>query len=123
MLSLQTAQCEVLGIDLGKPFDLKYARKVRLRTMGLADAVPSMEVEYKLTDYAVTGAFETSFVTFLADNDALNGRDFPRDSIFRTMDIRFNEIPSDASTDLFGVLYNAELEIEVTNDESERPRR
>lgn len=123
VLSLQPAKIEVLGIDMGMAFDLKRAVRVSLQTMGLASAVPSMEVEYKLSDYFTTTAFETEFVTFVTDNDALNGRDFPRDSIFRTMDIRFVETPSDAGTDLFGILFGAELDIELTTERSKRPRK
>lgn len=123
VMSLGTAQCEVLGIDLGRPFDLKMVRHIYLQTLGLADAVPSAEVEYKLSDYFTTAAFESAFYTAVSDNDALNGRDFPVNSVFRTMDVRFVLLPSDASTDLFPILFGAELDIELTTERSKRPRR
>lgn len=123
VLSLGTAQCEVLGIDLGMPFAIKNARHIYLQTMGLASTVPSAEVEYKLTDYQVTAAFESAFATFTDVNDAMNGRDFPRDAEFRTMDLRFVLLPSDEATDKFAVLFDAELEVELTSERSRRPRK
>ena len=123
VLSLQTAQCEVLGIDLGLPFEIKRAKHIFLRTMGLASSTPSMEVEYKLSDYHVSTAYESAFVTFTDVNDGLNGRDFPANSEFRTMDVRFVEIPLDTATDLFGVLFDATIEVELTGEQSRRLRR
>lgn len=107
-LATGTAQLEVLGIDLGNAYAPKQLRHIALRTMGLADATPSLEVEYKITHHYDTTAFESDFVTFTANVDALKGVDFPRRSVVYSMDLRFVGTGS-AANNTYAIMLDAQV--------------
>ena len=106
VLNTGTWKLEVLGIDYGLPYYAKKAMHIACRTIGLASTTPSLEVEYKVTgDYDAT-AFKSDFVTFIVNNRAELGENFPANTIFHTMDLRFVGI---GGTNVYAVLQEAEL--------------
>ena len=114
-------QVELLGIDLGLPFYVKQVDYITMRTTGLG--VPSIEVEYKITGDHDTGAFQSSFQTYTLNVAALKGNEFPANSTFYTMDLRFVEI-GDASNNVYGILFDAELSLsQIAGQNTDRPAR
>ncbi|GEM_PF-3926180 len=119
-----TAQLEILGIDMGLPFYLKRAARLKLATtrLGTSSSLPSMEPEYKITGDFDNTTFESDFVLFTENSDAATGRDFPSRSDFLTMDLRFVET-GNGTDNTYGVLWEAELELdEVFTQKTSRPR-
>lgn len=124
VLNTGTAQCEVLRIDLDLPFYLKRAKGITLDTtrLGSSSSLPSLEVEYKITGDYVADPFETDFATFITNEEAELGVDFPLRSDFRTMDVRFKAV-GNGTDNTYAVLWDAEIELEAVADQPRKPQR
>lgn len=107
-LATGTWQLEVGAIDFGDEWALKRAEHIRLNTLGLASATPSLEPEYKISDDNITTAFESGFAPFTSNEIARLGERFPDGSVFHKLHLRFVGV-GNAASNLYAKLLGAEV--------------
>ncbi len=121
ILNNGTWKLEPGPIDFGSDWNEYRARAIRCRTLGLNSTTPSLEIEYKLTPDYDTTAFETNFVTWIVNEDAIVGAEFPEGtSVFRRLHLRFVGIGNGAT---YALLLKALLTAEMAQDMMQLPRR